>query len=102
MVQTIRRLEQALGSGDKVPARSEIPVRTTGRRGLYARRAIAAGEVLAPDMISAMRPVAGIGVENIGAVLGKCVVQDLEKDEPITRDLFTDTRVPAFSRGENQ
>ena len=100
MVSTVRQLEQALGTGDKVPAAPEIEVRRTGRRGLYARRAIRAGETLSPDMVRAMRPVSGLGAEQISRVLGKIVIQDMEKDEPITEDVFAEDAAAVASRGE--
>jgi len=95
MVKTIRRLEQALGSGEKVPAGFETQVRKTGRRGLYAARKIDAGETIAPEMLKALRPVVGaVAVEGIDRVVGSRAVVDIEKDEPITEEVLESEHSP--------
>jgi sialic acid synthase SpsE len=56
MVENTRRLEKALGSGDKQVAGNEIETVVIQRRCLRAARDIQAGEVFAREMIDVLRP----------------------------------------------
>ena len=56
MVENTRRLEQALGSADKVIAENEMDTVIIQRRCVRAARDILAGEVLTREMIDVLRP----------------------------------------------
>jgi N-acetylneuraminate synthase len=56
MVENTRRLERALGSGDKFVAENERETVVLQRRCLRARRDIKAGETLTREMIDVLRP----------------------------------------------
>jgi sialic acid synthase SpsE len=56
MVENTRRLERALGSGDKVVEENEKQTVVLQRRCLRAAREIKAGEVLDREMIDVLRP----------------------------------------------
>jgi N-acetylneuraminate synthase/N,N'-diacetyllegionaminate synthase len=85
MVREIRNLEQALGDGRKVPAKSEVPERTYARRGVYARRDLAAGETLATRDLAALRPAVGLGAEALDQVVGRKVRRAVRAWEAIGR-----------------
>ncbi len=60
MVTGIRKVESALGDGQKRPAASEANTASVARRSLVAARDIPAGTVLSVGMIAIMRPGDGL------------------------------------------
>ena len=56
MVQAIRRVEQALGTGEKVPQPSEMKNRAVARKSLVAATDIARGELFTARNLTAKRP----------------------------------------------
>ncbi len=79
MVENSRRLERALGSGDKFVAGNEEETVVLQRRCLRAARAIRAGERLTREMLDVLRPATpgAILPYEIESALGKCVTVDL-------------------------
>ncbi len=55
MVQKIRQLEAALGTGEKVPQEAERELRQFARRSIFAIASIAEGEELSPHNIGVLR-----------------------------------------------
>lgn len=81
MVRQIREVHSALGDGVKEMHAEE---RLLGRReGLYAARAVAAGERLSDDAIVARRPALGIRARHRGQVAGLVAVRALRAGEAI-------------------
>jgi N-acetylneuraminate synthase len=80
MVENTRRLERALGSGDKFVAGNEHETAIIQRRCLRAARRIEAGELLTRDMIDVLRPAApgAIKPHEVAEVIGMRAVIDLE------------------------
>jgi sialic acid synthase SpsE len=60
MVRGIRKVERALGSGRKTPARCEANTAAVARKSLVAARDIPAGSVIEKDMIAIKRPGTGL------------------------------------------
>ncbi len=60
MVDSIRNIESALGSGWKVPTATEVQNRAIVRKSLVAACEINAGEVISADMLEIKRPGSGI------------------------------------------
>ena len=60
MVDSIRNIESALGSGWKVPTVTEVQNRAIVRKSLVAACEIIAGEVISADMLEIKRPGSGI------------------------------------------
>jgi len=60
LVQDIRTIESALGTGVKVPTPSEQPIALVARRSLYLRDDLAAGAPVTWDALIALRPGDGI------------------------------------------
>ena len=71
MVQEIRHLEKALGSGVKKPAPGEIPERIGARRSLYAAKEIVKGERLDEKSIRVVRHAYGLKPKDLDWVVKK-------------------------------
>lgn len=83
MVQAVRNVEQALGSGIKEPSPSEKKNMEIARKSIVAKRAIKAGELLSDENITAKRPGSGISPMSWFDVIGKKACRDFEEDEMI-------------------
>jgi len=86
MTKAIRLVEQALGSPSKSPTRSEQDVMKVARRSIVARRDIAEGEVIAPDMIDFKRPATGLAPSKLSLVLGRQAIRTIRADEAIRNE----------------
>lgn len=83
MIDAIRNIERALGSGVKRPMPGETENRAVVRRALVASRPIARGEPFGNDNITAKRPENGISPMRIDDVLGRTAPRAFDTDEPI-------------------
>jgi N,N'-diacetyllegionaminate synthase len=81
MVQGIRTVEQALGNGVKTPAHSEANSRQVVRRSLAAARELPVGTILAPDLLTQLRPANGIPPAMLGQVVGRKARRALRQGE---------------------
>lgn len=86
MVDAIRSVERAKGDGRKAPAPEEEEARNQGRRSLFARREIAAGNPVTREDVAILRPGTGISPADLEKVLGRRVREDVGPHEPITWD----------------
>ena len=84
LVQSIRELEQALGTGVKRPATSEENMRSETRKSVIARTALKLGEVITKDKIIVKRPGTGVPPKLAHLVVGKRAKQAIKADEVIT------------------
>lgn len=75
MVEQIRAVEAALGSAEKRPTDSELPVRTLVRRSVTAIRALAAGATVTAEDVALLRPGDGIPPAERDTVLGRKVIR---------------------------
>ncbi|MDM4767508.1 N-acetylneuraminate synthase [Pelomonas sp. SE-A7] len=83
LVQSIRNIEQALGSPLKQPAEQEMANRPIARRSIVATRPIRKGETLSADMLTSKRPGTGISPLEIWSLPGRVANRDYEADEAI-------------------
>ena len=83
MVQAIRTVEEAQGSGVKIPAPEEVPNINITRKSLVASKNIEAGEALSLDMLACKRTGRGISPMDIWHVLGKQSERAYSVDEKI-------------------
>ena len=60
MISGIRKVEQAMGDGRKIPASSEEDTRRVARRSLALKEDVPEGEVIQAEMLTALRPAGGI------------------------------------------
>jgi N-acetylneuraminate synthase len=83
MIARIRQAEAALGTGVKVPAPAEQELRAFARRSIFARRAIAPGELLTTDNIVVLRcgeRSAGLPPSEWNSVIGRQAARAIEAD----------------------
>lgn len=83
MVDSIRNIEKALGSGIKQPAESERKNIAIARKSIVASVPIRKGEVFTTENITTKRPGNGISPMRWNEVIGTCAVRDFEEDELI-------------------
>lgn len=81
MIDGIRKIELALGSGEKKPSGAELKNRSVVRKSIVAKRNIKAGEVLTADNITTKRPGTGINPMKWNEVLGTKAIRNFEEDE---------------------
>lgn len=90
MVRRIRAVEAMLGTGEKVPAAAEIPLRDARHRRLVAARNLAVGTVLAADDIHLMRLPAdceALPAKRLPDVVGRRLVRPVERLGGIVADM---------------
>jgi N,N'-diacetyllegionaminate synthase len=83
MVDSIRHIELALGSGVKEPAKSEIKNIKIARKSIIAKKGIKAGEAFTEENLTVKRPGNGISPMKWFEVIGEIAVRDFEEDELI-------------------
>jgi len=86
MVENTRRLERALGSGDKVVEDNEKQTVILQRRCLRAARAIKAGEIFSREMIDVLRPAPANAIlpYEIEKVIGSKALADIPAGKELT------------------
>ena len=72
----------ALGTGRKVCQRVEAPNMIPSRRGLYARRAMRAGEYVSDADVIALRPTSALAPADLSRLVGTALPRDLAAGEP--------------------
>jgi N,N'-diacetyllegionaminate synthase len=82
LVRTAARAAAALGSGVKTCQPAELGNRDASRRGLYARRRIAAGRIVTCDDIVALRPAAGLAADRQRELVGQRLRRDVDAGAP--------------------
>lgn len=83
MIDSIRNIEKALGSGIKKPSKSEMDNIIIVRKSIIAKRNIQAGEILSEDNITTKRPGYGISPMRWNEVIGTKAIRDFTEDELI-------------------
>lgn len=83
MVSSIRNIEVALGSRDKIPSLSELENKAVARKSIVASRKIKKGEVFSEENLTTKRPGNGINPMKWYEVIGKKAIHDFEEDEMI-------------------
>lgn len=83
MVSSIRNIEQALGSGNKVVSASERKNIEVARKSIVAARNIEKGEILSEENITVKRPGTGISPMRWNEVIGTAALRDFAYDELI-------------------
>lgn len=71
MVDSIRAVEQCLGSATKAPTATELPIRALVRRSVTLLRDIEAGATLQGDDVALLRPGTGIPPAELDRVAGR-------------------------------
>lgn len=90
IVRGLARAHEAMGDGRRAPVEAERPNIVPSRRGLYARRAMAAGDRIDVADVAALRPAGPLGAEYARALIGCRAVRDIAEGAPFEpRDLET-------------
>ncbi|MCD6327653.1 N-acetylneuraminate synthase family protein [bacterium] len=84
MVEALRMIELALGTGEKVCHEVESGTKFYARRSLFAARRIPKGKKIEADDMKIVRPQRGILPEFYEIIVGRTALRDLEEDEAIT------------------
>lgn len=83
MVNAIRKVERAMGTGIKVPVKSEFPERHYARRGIIASVDLQAGEIIEEKHLDYVRPVNGVESKYYKEIIGRKLSKDLKADESV-------------------
>ena len=86
MIEKIRIVEDALGSGTKMPTEAELGVMPIIRKSVIAATDIKPGTALKREMLTVKRPANGIEPKYVDKIIGMKAKCDIRKDEPITWD----------------
>ena len=79
-----RSIRAMQGNGQKSLSKNEAENRGNFRRGIFAGRALRAGETITPDMLVALRPVRGFSVADWDGVIGRKLARDVNEHDPLT------------------
>ncbi len=85
LVDSIRHVEAALGSGIKAPTESERKNIKIVRKSIVANRAIKKGEILTEENLACKRPAGGISPMEWDHIIGTAAIRDFAPDEMIER-----------------
>ena len=83
MIKSIRRIEKALGNGQKSPSKSEIKNMIPARKSIVAKTKIQVGETFSSENISVKRPGDGISPMEWGDIIGRKSRFNFKPDEKI-------------------
>jgi N,N'-diacetyllegionaminate synthase len=83
MVRSIRNVEAAMGSGEKVPSPSEIKNMVIARKSIVAAADIQKGEAFTEWNLTIKRPGSGISPMRLYEVIGQTAGRDYKEDELI-------------------
>lgn len=81
MVEGIRNIELALGTGIKAPSPSERPNMPWIRKSIVAKKAIRSGETFSEENITVKRPGIGLSPIHWTRVIGQVAEQNYEMDD---------------------
>lgn len=83
MVDAIRSVERAMGTGEKRPSEQEMENATLVRRGIYAARDLSVGDIVTESDIAVLRPENGVPPSRYWALLGAVVTRPLAAGEDL-------------------
>lgn len=93
LVEGIRHIELALGTGDKKPVAAELANREAARKSIVAKRSIRKGEILTADNLTVKRPGNGISPMKWYEILGKESTRDFAEDDLIELEAAPEVQV---------
>ena len=83
LIKQIRLVELAKGSGIKETTKSELDNMPNFRVSIIASSKIQKGTIVSENLIDIKRPGTGLPPKFFSKIIGKRVLRDIEKDEPI-------------------
>ena len=78
----------ALGDGRKTPQEGEAAMAELARRSVFAVRALKAGQLLAPEMLTCRRPGTGIPASRFAELVGRRLKADVPAGEMLAWDMI--------------
>ena len=84
LVEAIRNIEKATGSGVKKPSQSEKKIKGIARKSIVAACDIKSGASLTPAMLSIKRPGTGIEPRYIKRLLNRKILTDIKEGQILT------------------
>ena len=88
LVRTIRSVEAALGTGEKIAVDGERAIAAVARKSLVAAVFIEAGTEIGDEMLKVVRPGTGMRPGRRAEVVGKRAARDIPADTPITEEML--------------
>ncbi len=88
MVLSVRKVEAALGTGEKKPTSEELNTAAVARRSLVAARSLTAGTVISEDMIVIRRPGTGLPPSMLPSVLGRRLKTGIDAGTLLTLEML--------------
>ena len=88
LVASVREVEKALGSTERILSEEERESRIQIRRSIIARSKIEKGEALSHEKLKMARPGTGIEPKNLGFVIGKKAKVVIDKEDVIKLDML--------------
>jgi N-acetylneuraminate synthase len=83
MINQIRNIEQALGSGVKQIQSIEVETKKVVTKGVYIKKSIKKGSIISLDNVLFMRPVDEISANFFEQIEGKRISRDISDGEPL-------------------
>lgn len=83
MITSIRHIEQAMGTGEKIPSQSERKNMSIARKSIVAKKAILKGERFTEENLALKRPGTGITPMRWEEIVGKTADRDYREDDQI-------------------
>lgn len=83
MINAIRNVEKALGSGIKAPTETELKNKQVARKSIVAATRINKGEIFSETNLTVKRPGTGVSPMDWDSVLGRKAVKDFDEDDLI-------------------
>ena len=83
MIKNIRITETSLGNGEKVPQTSELQIRDSVRKSIYAKNIIEKGDILSSDNLAIKRPGNGRSPMDYWELIGESSDNDYLPEEKI-------------------
>jgi N,N'-diacetyllegionaminate synthase len=83
MVAMIRNVEKALGSGLKIPNKSELKIKEVVNKVLVAKTNILTGEILSSENMTCKRAGVGLSPQLWDEIVGRHAIKNFKKDEAI-------------------
>ncbi|MEW6417022.1 MAG: N-acetylneuraminate synthase family protein [Nitrospirota bacterium] len=80
MVNSIRKIEKAIGNGNKVPSEREMKSKDWARKSIVAKVDIKKDDLITRDMLTLKRPGTGISPKNILKVIGHRAKRTIKAD----------------------
>jgi sialic acid synthase SpsE len=81
LITSFEETRQALGDGHKVCQPAEAANVRASRRGLYARRALRAGEIITEGDVAVLRPVSALAPWDMPLLIGRRVSRSMREGE---------------------